>query len=456
MHARLANRRIRLLLAFLALAFAITFARAFWLQVVRAPRLERLAAQQHHETITTPAGRGTIYDRMGAPLAIGEEATTVYADPKQVRNAQRVAVEAGHALALDPNKIYPQLLDKKQSFVYVQRKADPERAAALAAAWAGRARLLPGGAAELPAALGRLAGARLRRDRQHRHRRTGTRSRALPRRQARQGDGRPRPVRAHDRRGLVDAGAAGPGRLPDARPHAPGEGRVGAARRRWRSGMRPTGRRSSSIRRTGGVLAMASAPGFDANDYPKVPSSLQRNRAVTDTYEPGSTFKVVTYAAALTDHVVTPNYDLHARSVDRRRRPDDRRGRAAADRDDVRRGDARPVVERRHDHARRAARPEATRCMDRPIRLREDHRHRLPGRERGDRPAGGQVVRLDDRQRPHRPGHRRHADPDGIRVRARSRTEASGSSRTSSTTCGDASRRRSTAGASSRRRSPAS
>jgi cell division protein FtsI/penicillin-binding protein 2 len=59
--------------------------------------------------------------------------------------------------------------------------------------------------------------------------------------------------------------------------------------------------------RTGGVLAMASAPGFDANAYPSVPSSLQRNRAVTDTYEPGSTFKVVTYAAALTDHVVTPN-----------------------------------------------------------------------------------------------------------------------------------------------------
>jgi cell division protein FtsI (penicillin-binding protein 3) len=59
--------------------------------------------------------------------------------------------------------------------------------------------------------------------------------------------------------------------------------------------------------KTGGVLAMAVAPGFDANDFSHVSGALQRNRAVTDTYEPGSTFKVVTYAAALTDKVVTPN-----------------------------------------------------------------------------------------------------------------------------------------------------
>ena len=77
---RLANRRIRLVLAALVFGFVLTFGRAVWLQVVRAPELERLAAQQHHETITTPAGRGTIYDRMGVQLAIGEEATTVYAE----------------------------------------------------------------------------------------------------------------------------------------------------------------------------------------------------------------------------------------------------------------------------------------------------------------------------------------------------------------------------------------
>jgi cell division protein FtsI (penicillin-binding protein 3) len=57
---------------------------------------------------------------------------------------------------------------------------------------------------------------------------------------------------------------------------------------------------------TGAVRAMATAPGFNANVYPEVWRALQRNRAVTDTYEPGSTFKLVTVAGALSDGLVTP------------------------------------------------------------------------------------------------------------------------------------------------------
>ena len=58
--------------------------------------------------------------------------------------------------------------------------------------------------------------------------------------------------------------------------------------------------------RTGGVLALAQAPGFDANEYPETEPEQVRTRAVTDTYEPGSTFKVVTAAAAVDDGMVTP------------------------------------------------------------------------------------------------------------------------------------------------------
>jgi cell division protein FtsI/penicillin-binding protein 2 len=58
--------------------------------------------------------------------------------------------------------------------------------------------------------------------------------------------------------------------------------------------------------RTGAVLAMATAPGFNANRFPTTRPDRRRNRAVTDTYEPGSTFKLVTIAAALEEGVVTP------------------------------------------------------------------------------------------------------------------------------------------------------
>jgi cell division protein FtsI/penicillin-binding protein 2 len=57
---------------------------------------------------------------------------------------------------------------------------------------------------------------------------------------------------------------------------------------------------------TGAVLAMAQAPGFDANKASRTPFDVQRNRAVTDTYEPGSTFKLVTIAGALSNNLVTP------------------------------------------------------------------------------------------------------------------------------------------------------
>jgi cell division protein FtsI (penicillin-binding protein 3) len=58
--------------------------------------------------------------------------------------------------------------------------------------------------------------------------------------------------------------------------------------------------------RSGDLLAMAVERGYDANRFPIVPKDLQRNRTVTDTYEPGSTFKVVTVSAALSEQLVTP------------------------------------------------------------------------------------------------------------------------------------------------------
>ena len=57
----------------------------------RARTSRALAQSQHRETQKTPAGRGTIFDRTGVQLAIGEQTTTVFADPQQIRNPAAVA-----------------------------------------------------------------------------------------------------------------------------------------------------------------------------------------------------------------------------------------------------------------------------------------------------------------------------------------------------------------------------
>jgi cell division protein FtsI (penicillin-binding protein 3) len=58
---------------------------------------------------------------------------------------------------------------------------------------------------------------------------------------------------------------------------------------------------------TGQILALAMRPTFNPNDFRHANASLLRDHAVSDVYEPGSTFKLVTYSAALDQHVTTPD-----------------------------------------------------------------------------------------------------------------------------------------------------
>ena len=60
--------------------------------------------------------------------------------------------------------------------------------------------------------------------------------------------------------------------------------------------------------KTGAILAIASYPDFDPNNYGKVTDpSVFNNQAVTGAYEPGSTFKAITMAAALDEGKITPD-----------------------------------------------------------------------------------------------------------------------------------------------------
>ncbi|MFL6291138.1 MAG: peptidoglycan D,D-transpeptidase FtsI family protein, partial [Thermoanaerobaculia bacterium] len=62
--------------------------------------------------------------------------------------------------------------------------------------------------------------------------------------------------------------------------------------------------------RTGGVLAMASYPSFDPNEFGRYSPARWRNRTIMDVYEPGSTFKIITGAAALGSGLVRATDEL--------------------------------------------------------------------------------------------------------------------------------------------------
>lgn len=76
--------------------------------------------------------------------------------------------------------------------------------------------------------------------------------------------------------------------------------------------LKDTGAKSGTIivmdPRTGAILAMASLPDYDPNALPSsADEDIRRNPAVSDQYEPGSVFKILTMAIALNDSVVTPD-----------------------------------------------------------------------------------------------------------------------------------------------------
>ncbi len=305
MSTRVANRRIRLLLAIFVLAFGVAFLRAAWLQGVRAASFGRLASNQHSEEVTIPAARGTLYDRGGVQLAIGEQATTVYADPRTVTDPRSEAATVAKIMWLDENEVYTLLADRTRGFAYIARKADSARAAKLARKglpglgfYHEERRFYPqfNLAAQVLGYAGvdnkGLAGLELSLDKQLAGR-----------------SGRERIVK--------DASGQAIDTITS-RTERDGEDVYLTLDHTIQSNVQAVLR--DTVREwhaksataivldpaTGAVRALAVAPGFDANDYPKVWRVFQRNRAVTDTYEPGSTFKLVTVAGALSERLVSP------------------------------------------------------------------------------------------------------------------------------------------------------
>ena len=379
MTERLSNRRIRLLLGLFALVFAGTLARAVWLQGVQASTLERIAARQQEDTTEIPAGRGTIFDRTGEPLAIGEQATTIYADPRRVKNPRRVALAAATVLGLDAEKLYPVLADRSRHFVYLKRKADPAKAAELEQKnleglgfYPEEMRFYP----QRSVAAHVLGFAGLDNDGLDGLERSLNKPLA----------GKPgSQTTVTDPTGrVIDVLATQPERAGDDvfltidhRIQASAESVLRETVTRWNA---KGGTAIVLDPRTGAVLAMAVAPGVrreqvqlslaGAAAQPCGHRPLRARLDLQGRHGRGGAVREDRHA----DDAV------HAGVVDPRRRPDHPRARAAPDAADDGRADPLSVVEHRHDHARPDAGPLARRELDRPLRLRQVDGDRRAGR----------------------------------------------------------------------------
>ncbi len=216
-----------------------------------------------------------------------------------------VAVAAERTLGVDAESIYPELTDRSHAFVYLRRKADAEKADLLrqrklpgVGFYAEERRLYPQGpvASNVLGFAGEdnkgLAGLELSLDDVLRGR-----------------PGRETVIRDPFGRvvDVLSETAERQGRdvflTLDHRIQADAEAVLRETLRHW-------GAKAASAvvldPRTGELLAMANAPVFDANKFSKTSPDRQRNRTVSDTYEPGSTFKLIPVAGALSEGLVTP------------------------------------------------------------------------------------------------------------------------------------------------------
>jgi cell division protein FtsI (penicillin-binding protein 3)/stage V sporulation protein D (sporulation-specific penicillin-binding protein) len=288
--------------------FVAAFVRVAWLQAVKAQTLDHLAASQHRETIDVPAHRGAMFDRNGVQLAFGERATTVYANPKQVVDPREAALAVGEALGLDAGKLYPLLADRARGFVYLARKADPEQAEVL------KAQEIPG------------IGFQQEERRVYPQRSVasevvgyaGTENRGLSGLELQLDDqlagksGSKTIVRDPFGRTIdvVESDQVQNGKDVFLTIDHTIQGHVERVLRRVQA--RWSAQSATAVvldPRTGGILALAVEPGFDANAFPEVAKEDEerlRNRAVTDAYEPGSTFKIVTVGGVLETNLVSP------------------------------------------------------------------------------------------------------------------------------------------------------
>jgi cell division protein FtsI/penicillin-binding protein 2 len=307
---RLIERRIGLLFAVFCLLLTAALARAFWLQAVRGGELRADASAQQTRSVIVPGHRGRILDRNDKELAVSEDAASVFATPYQVKDPADTAVRIAPILGLPPLEVQRKLSNHSSGFEYLARKVDISKAERIKRMKIHGLGLLPDShrvypqgelAAQVIGAVGidnqGLSGLESGYESEL-HATDGEREvtkDALGKTigaETLQGE-----RTGEDLRLTLDAA------IQDRTEKAIAE--IGAD-------YAPRGATAIVMDpRTGRVMAMANWPPVDPINLAEVSQDDLQNRATGLTYEPGSTFKAFTVAAALEDRVVKPQSSFY-------------------------------------------------------------------------------------------------------------------------------------------------
>lgn len=304
-----AAQRTRLGLAimiFLMIAAAL-WVRLLWLQVLQPDHWVSIARRQHVQVLELPPLRGSILDRNRKPLALSLRLTSVFADPRHIKEAGSLARRLSPLLGKPEAKLRAELSRKKRGFVWLARKIPNQTAARI------RSMRLPGVhlvmetqrfyphgylAAQVIGFSGMdsqgLEGLEMTCDRI---------LKGEPGWRWLSRDARRRSVGAWEMATVPPRDGLEVVLTLDTTIQY-------IAERALEEGYKKSRAKAACIvvsdPATGEILALANRPSYDPNRFSKVTPDQRRNRAVTDTFEPGSVFKVVTAAVALGTGIVKP------------------------------------------------------------------------------------------------------------------------------------------------------
>ena len=303
-----AHLRLGLLGVGLALAWLGMGVRLYQVQVVQAKDLAEGGTEQRQTERQLIPQRGNIFDRNGDPLAMTVEAVSIYAHPQELEEPVFVAQQVGGLLGRDPNELLAEL-QSGSSFVYLKRQVELDLAEQVMSlgipgiySHDEAKRVYPTGTiASHVVGFVNVDGVGLEGIEYE----FEDQLRGVP--------GvvslRAGPERSSDPMGplAVDSGRSGRRPDHDHRSAHPVHGRAGLPGDTRDDRSHQLLDRGNGGRDRSAVLAIAGAPQFDPLLRQSSDGSPFANFAVRGMYEPGSTQKLITVAAAIEDGVVGPD-----------------------------------------------------------------------------------------------------------------------------------------------------